>query len=169
VSLERLNSFEEPMFHWGLTFFCFLLFFMAILLGPITIIVRKVRKREQSLVSERPDIENNFLRWLIEYGRSITSWLSAGTSMLFFLFVILFLFIIAQADLLYGVPPIAYLIFTIPIIVAALTGIMAFFIVLAWKEGYWGLTRRIFHSTILVAFSIYLIELSYWNLLGFCF
>jgi hypothetical protein len=44
---------------------------------------------------------------------------------------------------------------------------LAIFVVLAWKERYWGLFGR-FHYTLVVAALIVLIAvLGYWNLLGF--
>ena len=172
MAFEKLGWFEEPFFHIGLLIFCFVLFFAALLLEPLTFVVRKLRKEAPNPdpASQSPDTDNSVLRWLIKHGRSLTSWLSAGTSGLFGLFGVLFLFLVTQVtSFFYGVPLAAYLIFSIPILAALLTGLMTFFVGLAWKQRYWSWGKLTFHTLVLVACLIFLLELNYWHLLGFNF
>ncbi|MFX1254426.1 MAG: serine hydrolase domain-containing protein [Promethearchaeota archaeon] len=172
MAFEKLGWFEEPFFHMGMLIFCFILFLAALLLEPITFAVRKLRKKSSSpdSVSHSPDTENPVLHWLIEHGRSITSWLSASTSGLFVLFGVLFLYLVTQITaFVYGVPLVVYLIFSLPLLAALLTGLMTFFVGIAWKEHYWDWYKRTFHTLVLVACFAFLLELNYWHLLGFNF
>ncbi|MFX0062439.1 MAG: hypothetical protein ACFFC7_09655, partial [Candidatus Hermodarchaeota archaeon] len=172
MAFEKLDWFEEPFLHIGLLIFCFVLFLAALLLEPLTFVARKLRKKVPSpdSVSQSPNTEAPALRWLKEYGQSITSWLSAGTSGLFGLFGVLFLYLVTQITaFVYGVPPIVYLIFSIPMLAALLTGLMTFFVGITWKERYWGWGKRTFHTLVLVACFVFLLELNYWHLLGFNF
>ena len=75
------------------------------------------------------------------------------------------------SELVWGVPfPLSvYIIHSVPIIAAFLTPILGLLLGLAWKERYWSLTRRTFNTVVLMIYIIYLLELLYWNLLGFNF
>ncbi|MFX0093472.1 MAG: serine hydrolase domain-containing protein [Candidatus Hodarchaeota archaeon] len=170
-AFERLPWNQEPGLHVGILIVCSLMFFVALLLEPIHFVIKKLRKQTHHAASDpsKPEIHN--AHWLSKHGRGITRGLCAGTSGLFLLFLFLFLILVALTinDAYFGLPPVAYLIFSIPLVGAVLTGLVTGFIGLAWKKRYWEWGRRTFHSITLVFFLLFLVELNYWNLLGFHF
>ena len=52
---------------------------------------------------------------------------------------------------------------------AVLTAVALVYIVLAWKNGYWGFAGRAYYTLVTVAAVAFVWFLNYWNLLGWQF
>jgi len=173
-AFEKMSWVEYPSFHWGLLIPCLIVLLIAFLMEPVTFIVNKLKKKKRNDVSYSTETTNKVFRWMFDHGKTTTRGLSVTISGLFILFLLLILFIavpITINQLVWGVPiPLYfYIIFIIPIIGALFTGFMFLFVGIMWKAKYWKLPKKIYYIIVVIMYAIFLIELGYWNLLGFHF
>lgn len=75
----------------------------------------------------------------------------------------------AEADFIYAIPPWLSALFAIALIAAVLALGSAAFAVLAWKDGYWGLTGRVHYRIVVLVLLAFIWWLNNWNLIGFRF
>jgi hypothetical protein len=82
---------------------------------------------------------------------------------------VLFILLLNQNALAYGVPPLMVAALAVGLLTAVLTPGLAVFTGLAWKERYWSLAGRVHYTLVALAALALVWFLNYWNLLGFRF
>lgn len=73
------------------------------------------------------------------------------------------------SQFVYGVPPSIWLLMTVPLIVAALSGVAVGWTVLVWKQHYWGFVGRVHYTLVVLGLLGFVWFFATWNLLGFRF
>jgi uncharacterized Tic20 family protein len=153
VSYESLAWYETSAVHLGLLGFAALFFLSAILAGPASYIIRRIKHKPSPLV-ERP--------------ARLARWLAVLVSGLYFIFLVAQLLVIARA--ISGASPIPQTLFLLLTILAVVLTIGSLvFTVLAWKDRYWGILGRLHYTLVTLAAVVSIPFLHYWNLLGFRF
>ena len=125
------------------------------LLLSVTILVSAFRHRKTRKEDPAP------ARWAVRIAALV-----AGLTLVFWVAVVVILSSTGLDQLVYGFPPSLTAVLMLPILATALTGVVAVFAVLAWKNGYWSRFRRI-HYTLFALLAIGLVWFYwYWNLFG---
>jgi hypothetical protein len=70
---------------------------------------------------------------------------------------------------LFGVPLNYRLVLGLGVLAAVLTVVALVYTVLAWKDGYWGITWRVYYTLVTLAAVGFVWFLNHWNLLGWRF
>lgn len=108
----------------------------------------------------------------------LAGWLLGLTSALnlFFLVTLLLLMLSAASTqgqhyswIEYGVPPAVIVLLCIPLLTTGLTAVLIALAVLAWRNRYWSLLRRLHYTGVTLGALAFVPFLLYWNLLGFHF
>jgi CubicO group peptidase (beta-lactamase class C family) len=145
-AFHKLAWYDIPTVHYGLLAGCALIFLSAGLLWPLAWLVSR---RKQTPRGARQ--------------ASIANWIGWGTSLLFILFPILF--VIGIADL--SITPLAQGALLLALLATALTVGVLIYAGLAWRWRWWSLGGRLHYSLVALATLAFVLELNYWNLLGF--
>ena len=74
-----------------------------------------------------------------------------------------------SADELHGVAPSIKLLLTTTVMSALLTAAALVYIILAWKNHYWGIAFRVYYTLVTAAALAFIWFLNQWNLLGWQF
>ena len=72
-------------------------------------------------------------------------------------------------DIVYGMPTSLSAWLKLPLLNTVLKLTLPFFVVLAWKEGYWTFEKRVYYSVFTLAALGFIPYMNYWNLLDFRF
>ena len=148
VAYERLAWYETSPVHLGLLGFAVAFFLSAILAGPISYLVRRLRRRPPLHV-ERP------LR--------LARWLAVLVSALYLVFFIVQVLISVQVTP--AGAPILNALLALPVLAIVLTIGLVVFTVLAWKDRYWNAWGRLHYTLVTLAALAFIPFLHYWNLL----
>jgi len=147
----RLRGLEVPYYHWALMGFC-LLVFIAVFTWPLSWLIKRIC---------RPSPMEKRVPWPAEASLFMASLLYLA------FFVLLVMSLLKPEEFLLGIPaplrvglwlPLA----SIPFLAAALI-----FSVLSWLKKYWTTCGRLFYSLATLAGIAFLLDLAYWNALGF--
>jgi hypothetical protein len=91
-------------------------------------------------------------------------WLAGCFGVLSLFFVIAFLGMMVDPEIIYGAPPALKPLLLIPIALVVLSMCMAIFAVLAWARRYWGVAGRVHYTLLTLTAFAFLWWLQYWNL-----
>ena len=149
VSYESLAWYETSPVHLGLLGFTALFFLSAILAGPASYIIRRIKHKPSPQV-ERP--------------ARLARWLAVLVIALYLIFFVAR--VLVGMQVMHDVPPILNALFALPVLAIVLTIGSAVFTVLAWKDRYWGILGRLHYTLVTLAAAAFIPFLHYWNLLG---
>jgi CubicO group peptidase (beta-lactamase class C family) len=150
----KLHWYEMPAFNLALLLVCVLIFMSMI---PVSVI-RFVRNRRLG-VERKPPSRSAPMAFSIILGVCILN----------LLFLASMVFWYRPPTELHGVQLIIKLVLALGVLAAGLTVGALAFTVLAWKNSYWSLTVRIYHTLVTIAAVAFVWFLNYWNLLGWRF
>jgi CubicO group peptidase (beta-lactamase class C family) len=147
---ERLNWYETPGFNMALFIGCVLVFLSMIIIA----LIRAIRNRRQTGVQERNP-----------KGARTASWIILVICILNLLFVAgLFLWNNPYPSL--GIPLQFQVVLGLGVLSAVLTVGALVYMVLAWKDRYWGVAYRVYYTLVTIAAVAFVWFLNFWNLLG---
>src|SRR5919202_2081026 len=152
-ALEKLAWYETKDFQVKLVVFCTLVFFSASVVGSIGWLIRRTRK---------PLSKTSKMARLAQF-------LAVLVSALNLIFLMGLGLVVLNTDFwefFFGVPPAATVLLLIPPLTTGLTLGLFVFTVLAWKNQYWSVIKRVQYSLITLAALGFVSFLNYWNLLG---
>jgi len=155
-ALEKLAWYETKDFQVKLVVFCTLVFLSACVVGSIGWLRSRTRKQ----LSKSSKITR------------LAQFLAVLVSALNLIFLIGIALVVLNTDFwefFFGVPPAAFALLLIPPLTTGLTLGLLVFTVLAWKNQYWSVIKRLQYSLITLAALGFVSFLNYWNLLGFQF
>jgi hypothetical protein len=147
----KLDWYETASFHMALALGCVVLFLSML---PVAVL-RALRTRRPR--GDQPPAPR---------GARVAGWLIVGISLLNLLFVV--------GTVLWGNPPtelgsislMAKIVLGLGVVSAGLTVGALVYLVLAWKDRYWGIAFRGYVTLVTVAAVAFVWFLNYWNLLG---
>jgi hypothetical protein len=160
IALEKLKWYETSTFQYGIFVFCAIVFLSALIIWTISAIHRKLRRKEPNL----PNLRRARL-------------VASGESLLHIIFVIL-MFVVMLNRLMLGDAYYTFLtlVLIIPLFSCGLAIITVIFTVLAWwgkgnpdNRPYWKIWGRLHYSIVSFAGVAFILDLIFWNLLGFNF
>ncbi len=152
---ERIPWYESGALHLRLAIFGFVTFILRWVIWPIRNFIQRLRQKTSALESKMPRL-----------GWQISGWVSG----LIILCPLLMLgWALTKPWPVFGVPPILIIVLSVILLATGLGLVLPVFAVLAWKNKYWSITRRIHFSVIAITALLMLPWLYYWNLLGFHF
>ena len=96
-------------------------------------------------------------------------WILVAISLLNLIFLGGMLFGYHPPTVLHGVAPSIKLLLTTTVISALLTAAALVYIILAWKDRYWGIAFRVYYTLVTAAALAFVWFLNQWNLLGWQF
>jgi hypothetical protein len=94
----------------------------------------------------------------------LARWLAGCFGALSLFFVVAFLGIMTNPEIIYGAPPALKPLLIIPIALVVLSACMAVFTGLAWARHYWGIGGRVQYTLLTLAALAFIWWLQYWNL-----
>jgi CubicO group peptidase (beta-lactamase class C family) len=169
----KLAWYDAPTAHVLLVVVCVLLFLSALLLWPLGVVLRALRRRAQSLKVGREGEqtaaaeEQASKRMASGLPPWLARWLAGVLCMLNVLFLLeLGLILSNPANLAFGVAPLLTTVFILALVSAILAVGVVILAFLAWREGFWSLGGRVHYTLVAVAQLSFTWELAYWNLLG---
>ncbi|HEY7414973.1 MAG TPA: hypothetical protein VH593_07260, partial [Ktedonobacteraceae bacterium] len=157
-AFTKLAWYDTPVFHYLLLLICVLLFLSALLLWPLGFLRRLGGKRERKPRSGR------FLPLLTH----ILAWVVSGLDIVFVAGLVL-LIINNQNAFIYSIPRAFLVLLILAMISSVLTLGVILSTALIWWRHFWGRTQRIHYTLVALAALAFVVELAYWNLLGFHF
>jgi CubicO group peptidase (beta-lactamase class C family) len=150
-SLIKLKWYEATGFSMGLMLSCLLVFASMILVMLIRGI-RSILRRGRPVSTPG--------------GASTAPWILLAISVLDLLVVIGFMFWGEPETELGSISLLAKIALGLGVISAVLTAVALFYLVLVWKDRYWGRAARLYFSIVTMAGVAFVWLLNYWNLLG---
>ncbi len=151
IALEKVPAWQTPVFHLAVLGTCSILFLSAFFLWPIGAWLR--------------------WRWDVEGARfpagiaTLTAWVLSTTFLLFAAGLVVALK--DPNEIVFGIPRVMEMSLWLPLIGAVLCLFGLVWVVFAWKNGYWGVFKRLHFSLVVLAGLVFVWWLDYWNLLGF--
>jgi CubicO group peptidase (beta-lactamase class C family) len=154
MGLVKLTWYETPTFHYVLLASSVLLFLTAVLGWPLAALSRILCRRKcQSVAAPKA-----------------ARWLAGVMSGLFVVFLLcVFGAVSDEKALMAGVPPILKLGLVLPLIAILLGVGVLFYMLKAWRKGYWTRCHRLHYTLVFVAALVFIWFLNFWNLLGWRF
>jgi uncharacterized membrane protein YuzA (DUF378 family) len=152
VAFEKLAWYEYPEVQLGTLGTLLLLFVSAVVLLPLGALIGRLRKRSRG---GRPGSRLGL--WV--------GWVVSGLNLAFLLVVLLSF----GEELVFGVPPLIRVMLVIPIVTGILSVITLALTVIAWVRGHGSLVGRLYYSLIALASVLFILFVSYWNMLGWRF
>jgi len=152
-AFEKLGWYETPGFNIPLLLACVLIFVSMV---PIALI-RFVRNRRLG-----GDVKP------VPRGARVAHWIIVGICILNLLFVVGTV-LWGNPKPLFGVSMIYKIVLGLGVLSALLTVGGLIYMVLAWKNNYWGVVARVYYTLVIVAAVAFVWFLNYWNLLGWRF
>jgi len=149
-SFERLSWYETPGFNMALALGCILIF-LSMIPGVLIHLIRNRRLSDNRKPASRGD--------------RVAYWIILGISLLNLLFVI-GTALWGNPVPLFGVSMIYRIVLGLGVLSALLTVGTLVYMVLAWKNRYWGILGRLYYTLVAVAAVAFVWFLNYWNLLG---
>jgi len=102
-------------------------------------------------------------------GARVANWIILGICILNVLFLVGTALWGMPTSELHGISLMAKIVLGLGVLSAVLTVGALVYTVLAWKNGYWGVTSRAYYTLVTVAAVAFVWFLNYWNLLGWRF
>jgi hypothetical protein len=154
-AFEKLNWYETAGFNMALALGSILVFLSMI---PAALIIA-IRNRRPS-ADRKP----------ASRGARMANWTILGISVLNLLFVIGTVLVFGSLGFpRFGVPLTYRIVLGLGVLAAVLTAGALVYMVLAWKNSYWGIASRLYYTLVTVAAVAFVWFLNYWNLLGWRF
>ena len=156
-ALERLKWYETPGFNMALLQGCVLIFLSVIPVALIRVI------RNSRLRGDRKPVSP---------GARVALWIILAISILNLLFVVgtlQWLNTFQTYGVSLGIPMFFKIVLGLGLVSAVLTAGALVYVVLAWKDGYWGVPFRAYYTLVTFAAVAFASFLNYWNLLGWRF
>ena len=150
-SAKRAPWYELRSFNMPLVIISVLLFISMLITAPVQAVIN--RRRGAHL---RPAART--ARWIL-----------VAISLLNLVFLCGMLFGYHPPTELHGVAPSINLLLTTTVMSALLTAAALVYIVLAWKDRYWGIALRVYYTLVTAAALAFVWFLNQWNLLGWQF
>jgi CubicO group peptidase (beta-lactamase class C family) len=150
-SAKRAPWYELPSFNMPLVIVSVLLFISVLITAPVQAVIN--RRRGADL---RP--ASRTARWIL-----------VAISLLNLVFLCGMLFGYHPPTELHGVALSIKLLLTTTVMSALLTAAALVYIVLAWKDRYWGIAFRVYYTLVTAAALAFVWFLNQWNLLGWQF
>lgn len=154
ASYTKVAWYETRTFQYPLLLVCALIFLSAILLWPFQVVRARCRRH-----ADPSSTAARLARWL------------AGVVCLFNLIIggtLLVQILTGQIiDFLYDLPPWLVVVFILALVSALLTLGVLLCALVAWSKRWWGTASRIHYTLVALAALVFVLELAYWNLLGF--
>jgi CubicO group peptidase (beta-lactamase class C family) len=152
-ALVKLDWYETPGFHMALALSCVLIFLSMI---PVAVI-RFIRNRRLG-GNRRP----------ASRGARTADWIIQAICLLNLLFLVgvALKFPPVQPSELHSLSRITKITLGLGVLSALLTVATLVYVVLAWKDGYWGIAFRVYYTLMTIAAVAFVWFLNYWNWLG---
>ena len=147
----KLDWYETTGFNMALLLGCVLIFLSMIPVG----LIRLIQERRRS--SERKPASRD---------ARAAHWIILGISMLNLLFVVGVVLWGEQPNILFDPSLTLKIVLGLGVLSAVLTVGALVYVVLAWKDGYWGVAFRSYYTLVTIAAVAFVWFLNYWNLLG---
>jgi hypothetical protein len=148
---KRAPWYELPSFNMPLVMVSVLLFISMLIVAPLQAVINLRRGG-----GTRP--ASRTVRWIL-----------VAISFLNLVFLFGMLFGYHPPTELHGVALPIKLLLTTTVMSALLTAGALVYIILAWKNGYWGIASRLYYTLVTVAALAFVWFLNQWNLLGWRF
>lgn len=153
-AMVKLTWYQTPAFHYFLLGFCVFLFISAVLGWPLAALSRILCRRKCEGVAAPKSAR----------------WLAGVMSGLFVVFPLCVLGSVSNLKaLLLNVPPLFKFGLALPLIAVLLGVGVLFYMLKAWRKGYWTLCQRLHYTLVFVAALVFIWLLNYWNFLGWRF
>jgi hypothetical protein len=153
VAMEKLAWYEIGEIQTGALYLFVLIFLLPLVIWPLGAVIGRIRKKSTESTATT--------------GSKRARWVAGIASLLNLLFLlILFL---SLEELVFGVPLVLRVALLIPIVAALLTLVMLGMTIRAWKDSYWSVLGRIYYSFLTLTAALFVLWLTYWNLLGWRF
>jgi CubicO group peptidase (beta-lactamase class C family) len=152
TAFEKLAWYESAEAQLGTMGALLLLFASAVLLWPLSAVIRGLRKGTRA-----PDPG---WRRALRVG-----WAVSALNLVFFLIVLLSF----GEELVFGVPPSIRVVLVIPIVTSILSVVFVGLAVIAWMRGQGSFVGRLYTSLIALASVLFVLFAGYWNMLGWRF
>ncbi len=151
IAFEQVGPIELPAFHLALSVFAAVLFLATVVFWPVAALVR--RRYGVTLDSETR----------LPFPALMLTW---STCLLFIVFAI-GLAISFEGIIGRGVPMRLKVLLVLPVLAALLTLGALVYTAIIWRSGKGRTWRRVYYTVITLMCLIVLLQLNYWNLLGF--
>jgi CubicO group peptidase (beta-lactamase class C family) len=152
TAFEKLAWYESAEAQLGTMGALLLLFASAVLLWPLSAVIRGLRKGTRA-----PDPG---WRRALRVG-----WAVSALNLVFFLIVLLSF----GEELVFGVPPSIRVVLVIPIVTSILSVVFVGLAVIAWMRGQGSSVGRLYTPLIALASVLFVLFAGYWNMLGWRF
>ncbi len=172
--IEKLEWFEEPLLHLCIILICLgsMSCFSLVFAFSMTR-EKKKQKTGDNIKNKDILIENSTLKWILKNNTSFTI---IGTMITLFFFLSFALLLISlnwtiftEISWGFSIAPIIYLLFSTPIIAIFIVIANTLLLGVSWKLKPIDVKIGVFYLGFLVSCMIYVLELNFWNLLGFKF
>jgi len=155
-AFTKLAWYDTPTFHALLLAICLLLFLSALLLWPLGFLRRLRRKHEGRQRFGAPSLIH------------ILAWVVSGLDIVFVAGLIL-LIVNDPNGIEFSIPPALVALLILALVSSFLTiGVISSTVIIWWRH-FWSRAQRIHYTLIALAALAFVVELAYWNLLGFHF
>ncbi len=149
VALEKVAAYEAGEVQAGALGSFLFIFLSPAIVWPLGAVINRFRKRDSTSSA----------------GSRRARWVAGILSILNFTFLMILILSIG-GGLIFGVPPIVQVALIIPILTTLLTLILLWMTFLAWKDRYWTVLGRIYHSFLTLTAVLFVLWANYWNLIG---
>jgi CubicO group peptidase (beta-lactamase class C family) len=148
---EKLNWYETPGFHMALLLSCALTFLSMLIVAAIIAIRNRLQRGDPKHTPR---------------GARLAQETILAVCILNLLFMVGSVLWASPISVLHPVPPMFRAVLGLGVVSAVLTVGALVFAVLAWKDGYWSIIRRLYYAVVTLAAVAFVWALNYWNLLG---
>ena len=152
---QKIPWYETIWVHLGILAFCALFFLTATIAGIIRPLIRLLRRKK---------ITSPKLTWV----RTLAG-LVGLFNLIFLVGLPLYLWRWGAWKLVYGVPPVATVLFGLPVLTVILSFVLFVAMLVVWHRKYWSGLARSHYGLITVSGVTFGALLAYWNLLGWQF
>lgn len=150
VVYQKQPWYETAAFQLPVLMICLLLFLSAALAWPIGFVVGRLKRG----ISTKPAFLPHLCRWF--------AW---SFSVLGLYFILAFLGMMTDPEIVFRVPPALERLLTLPLILAVIAIGLIVSTVLVWARRYWGGFGRFYFTALTLAAIVFLGWLNHWNLL----
>ncbi len=152
---QKVPWYETIRVHLGLLICCTILFLTATIAGIIRPLLCILRGKVNCLPQ-------------LTIARTIAGFIGL-LNLIFLIGLPLYLWKWGAWKLVYGVPPVAVGLLSLPILTSILSLILLMLVLIVWRKNYWSWSGRSHYSLITLAAIAFIPLLAYWNLLGWQF
>lgn len=149
---QKVPWYETFWVHTGILVFCLLFFLTATITGVVRPLIRLLKRKK---------IATPKLAWVRTLAGAI-----ALLNLIFIIGLPLYLWRWGAWKLVYGVPPVATTLFSLPVLTFVLSFILLVMMLIVWRKQYWSWQGRLHYSLVTVSGIAFGALLAYWNLFG---